>query len=34
MKNRTLRQITAAGVIAAAYAALSLVLASTTFGPV
>ena len=34
MKNRTLRQITAAGVIAAAYAALSLVLASITFGPV
>ena len=33
MKNRTLRQITAAGVIAAAYAALSLVLASITFGP-
>lgn len=34
MKNRTLRQITAAGVIAAAYAALSLVLATITFGPV
>ena len=34
MKNRTLRQITAAGVIAAAYAALSLVLALITFGPV
>lgn len=34
MKNRTLRQITAAGVIAAAYAALSLVLAPITFGPV
>lgn len=34
MKNRTLRQITAAGVIAAAYAALSLVLAPITFGAV
>lgn len=34
MQNRTLRQLTAAGVIAAAYAALSLVLASITFGPV
>ena len=34
MKNRTLRQLTAAGVIAAAYAALSLVLATITFGPV
>ena len=29
MQNRTLRQLTAAGVIAAAYAALSLVLAAT-----
>ena len=34
MQNRTLRQLTAAGVIAAAYAALSLVLATITFGPV
>ena len=34
MKNRTLRQITAAGVIAAAYAAISLVLAPITFGAV
>ena len=34
MQNRTLRQLTAAGVIAAAYAALSLVLAPITFGPV
>lgn len=34
MKNRTLRQLTAAGVIAAAYAALSLVLAPITFGAV
>ena len=34
MKNRTLRQITAAGVIAAAYVALSLVLAPITFGAV
>jgi len=34
MKNRSLRQITAGGVIAAAYAALSLLLAPITFGPI
>ena len=34
MQNRTLRQLTAAGVIAAAYAALSLALAPISFGAV